>query len=128
MKLFNRFLMDNSNVLLFGIGLQDYGDLIINVYRIWNNVPHNSIQEILIAWGIPGLLIFALQILYMYIAATRWNTKILLMNWIPLIIILFKSLAGQLLTSGYTMLALSFAFLSLCQDFTSTDKIDEVYK
>lgn len=127
MKLFNRFLLDNPKVFLFGIGLQDYGNLIINVYRIWNNVPHNLIQEILIAWGIPGLLIFALQILYMYIVAARWNKKISLINWIPLIIILFKSLAGQLLTSGYSMLALALAYLSLCQDFTSTDKIDEVY-
>jgi hypothetical protein len=64
----------------------------------------------------------------MYIVAARWNAKISLINWIPLIIILFKSLAGQLLTSGYSMLALALAYLSLCQDFTSTDKIDEVYK
>lgn len=122
--LFNRFIWDHPNVLFFGIGLQDYGDLITKVYRVWNNVPHNSIQEITIAWGIPGLLIFTVQFFYMYREAVRRNAKISLINWIPLIIILFKSIAGQLLTSSYTMLALALAYLSLCQNFHSEKLLD----
>ena len=117
MLLFHRFIMDNPKVLFFGLGLQDYSELIIYTYRVWNNIPHNFIQEIIIAWGIPGILLFVAQFISMYTVSLRKNRNISMLNWSPLIIILFKSLAGQLLTSSYTMLALSFAYLSLCQNF-----------
>jgi hypothetical protein len=37
-----------------------------------------------------------------------------IINYIPLIVIITKSMAGQLLTSGYSIVALAFAYLSLC--------------
>ena len=45
-----------------------------------------------------------------------------LINYIPLIIILFKSMAGQLLTSNYSMLALAFGYLNLVQDLNDDPK------
>ena len=125
MDLYHAFIINNPNVLFFGIGLQEYGDRLVNVYRVAFNSPHNSIQEIIIAWGLPGLIIFAIQFFNMYVAASRRNKKLALINWIPLIIILFKGMAGQILTSPYTMLTLSYAYLSLCQDFSAKKEIDE---
>lgn len=113
---YHRFICGNLFVLFFGIGLQNYGDKLITYYRIANNVPHNSIQEIITAWGLPGLLLVGLLILQLIYQANRRRGRRELMNYIPLIIILFKSIAGQLLTSNYSMLALAFAYLNLIQD------------
>ena len=126
MALYHKFIVDNPRVLFFGIGLQNYGERLVYSYKVAFNAPHNSIQEIIIAWGIPGLILFAIQFFNMYLASSRKNRNQSLINWIPLIIILFKGLAGQTLTSPYTMLALSLAYLSLCQDFSGTKGSDEV--
>lgn len=114
---YHRFISDNPSVWLFGIGLQDYGIRLIEVFRIARFVPHNSIQEIIIAWGIPGLLMFILMCFVLYWHAGKYQNKIKLLNQIPILIIIVKSMAGQLLTSGYTMLAMVYAYLSLCQEF-----------
>ena len=68
------------------------------------------------AWGIPGLVLFTAVMISMFQSAFERNRHMALINWIPLIIILFKGLAGQIITSAYTMLAMSFAYLSLCAD------------
>ena len=115
---YNQFIIDNPKVMLFGVGLQDFGNRLINVFRVAKNGPHNSIQEMIIAWGIPGLILFGVLIFMMFRSSYYRNRKQSLINWIPLIIILFKGLAGQIITSAYTMLALSFAYLSLCMDMT----------
>ena len=117
MIIFHQFIISNSKVLLFGIGVTDFGDKVTNVYDVANNVPHNSIQEIIIAWGIPGLIMFGCLIWLIIVNARRKNKQFTILNFIPLIIILVKSMAGQLLTSGYSMLALIFSYLSMCQNF-----------
>lgn len=122
MVLYHRFIMDNPKVMFFGIGLQDYGDRLVSGYRVANNVPHNSVQELIIVWGLPGMLLFAAVLLSMFRSSYYRNRKQSLLNWIPLIIILFKGLAGQIITSAYTMLAFSFAYLSLCTDMTPKAK------
>ena len=116
MTAYHRFITRNPRVLLFGVGLQNYGDKLTTYYRIARNVPHNSIQEIVTAWGVPGLLLIGMLILQIVYRANRQKGPRELMNYIPLIILLFKSVAGQLLTSSYSMLALALAYLNLIQD------------
>lgn len=122
MQQYHEYLMDNPSVLFFGIGLQDFGMRLVEIYRAANHVPHNSIQELVLAWGIPGMLLFAAMILCMYHASGKFFTKKSLLNAIPLLLILLKGLAGQMLNSAYTMLAFSYAFLSLCADLTPKDE------
>ncbi len=117
MMKYHRFITRNPRVLFFGIGLQDYGEKLTEGYRIARNVPHNSIQEVLIAWGLPGLLLCIWLVLALSLVSRKRTPSHSLLNYIPLLILLFKSMAGQLLTSGYSMLALSYAYLSLSQDF-----------
>ncbi len=126
MKQYHRFIATNRKVMFWGIGLQDFGQRLIHFYRAGRNAPHNSLQEIIIAWGIPGLILVALLLFNLYYISSRRNRNQALINWIPLIIILFKSMAGQLLSSPYTMLAFSFAYLSLRTDMTpaTTDVFD----
>ena len=122
MVLYHRFIMDNPKVMFFGIGLQDYGNRLMNGFRVAGNIPHNSVQEMIVAWGIPGLLLFTAMLFSMFRSSYYRNKKQSLLNWIPLIIILFKGMAGQMITSAYTMLAFSFAYLSLCTDMTPKAK------
>lgn len=119
---YQEFIFSHIWTLLFGMGVSNLSDKAVGIYNIANNVPHNSIQEIILAWGIPGLLMIVLLISIMIMESKRYSKKQILLNFIPLIVILTKSMAGQLLTSGYTMLALAFAYLSLCQDFTSATR------
>lgn len=121
MGVYHRFITEHPVVPLFGIGLSDFGEKVLNVYQVSIHVPHNSIQEIIVAWGIPGLLMIATLIWVEMVEAkrSRGARAVRLLNYIPLLIILAKSMAGQLLTSGYTMLALGLAYLSLCQDFSN---------
>lgn len=120
MMQYHNYIVSHLWTLLFGMGVSNLSDKAVGIYNIANNVPHNSIQEIILAWGIPGLLMIVLLISIMIMESRRYSKKQILLNFIPLIVILTKSMAGQLLTSGYSMLALAFAYLSLCQDFTST--------
>lgn len=115
---YHTFIIENNYVMLFGVGIQNYGEKLINIHRVASNVPHNSIQEVIVAWGIPGLILLAILCMAPIIHAYKYNRKLRVLNYIPLLIILFKSMAGQLLTSGYSLLALSYAYLSLTQDFS----------
>lgn len=128
MVAYHRFVVKNPKVLFFGIGLQDFGNRLINVYRVSNHVPHNSIQELMIAWGIPGLFLFAALIFSMYKYSRKYNKKQSLIHWSPLIIILFKGMAGQMLNSSYTMLAFSYAYLSLCDTLDIEQAKGETYE
>lgn len=123
---YHNFIVDNPDVMFFGIGLNDFGHRLVNVYHIAAVTTHNSIQEIIIAWGIPGLIMIAVLFIMMISAAKRYNSRHMVLNYIPFIIILAKSMAGQLLTSGYSILALAFAYLSLCQDFNPKTKDENI--
>lgn len=122
---YHKFIANSVSIMLFGVGLNNFGEKVTNVYNISNAVPHNSIQEIVVAWGIPGLIMIGILIVMMILESTKYGGKKTILNYIPLVIILAKSMAGQLLTSGYTMLALVFAYLSLCQNFSQSNNSKE---
>ena len=128
MVAYNRFITKNPEVMFFGVGLQNFGDKLVNEYRVAANVPHNSIQEITVAWGIEGLILIAAMIFMLIHSAKKRNPNIKLINYIPLIILLFKSVAGQLLTSNYTMLALGFAYITMVQSLNEKDALEEYTK
>lgn len=121
MVIYHEFIVNNPRVMFFGIGLQNFGNRLVEVYRVSSSVPHNSVQEIIVAWGIPGIVLFTAVILSMFHSASERNRNIALINWIPLIIILFKGMAGQMITSAYTMLAFSFSFISLCTNMNQDE-------
>jgi hypothetical protein len=78
-----------------------------------------------VAWGIPGLICVVLLILHLIVRARLTHGRRKLVNYIPLVIILFKSIAGQLLTSNYSVLALGFSYLSLIQDLDKDTTVSD---
>ena len=121
---YNNYMKSNLQVIFLGVGLMNFGEKVTVIYNMAHAVPHNCIQEVIVAWGIPGLILVTLLIAVMIAQSKKYGTRKTLLNYIPLIILISKSMAGQFITSGYTMLALAFAYLSLCQDFTPTDRLD----
>lgn len=116
---YHEFTISEPKVLLWGIGLQQYNHRLLEYFRVATVVPHNGIQEVVIAWGIPGLILFFGLFHTMLRRAKEFCSRPRLINYIPVLILLAKAQAGQLLLSSYTMLALSLAYLSLCQDFAA---------
>ena len=122
---YNRFLGEQPKVLLFGVGLMDFGNEVVREYAVAANVPHNGIQEILVAWGIPGL---ALTVWFLGAMLRRsgkklWNRSLL--SHVPLLLLLLKVQLGQVITSSYTMMALVFCYLSLAYDFHGKPKAEK---
>ena len=113
------YIISNPSVLIWGIGQQNFAE---NARNLVEMPPHDAITELVMAWGIVGLALFVGYILSMIISAKKKNPNIMLANYIPLIIIIVKGFAGHLITSGYTMIALIFAYLSLEANFNDAYK------
>ena len=126
MSEYHEYLFSHADTMIFGVGLSNFAEKV--THTITDTVPHNCIQEIIVAWGIPGLCMMLLMIVMMIWEAKKRVKRMALMNYIPLILILFKSLAGQFLTSAYTMLALILVFLSLCQNFQLQETNESDYE
>ena len=118
MAIYHDFILDNQNVMFFGVGLQNYYTQLMDVYRVGNTVPHNAIQEMVIAWGLLSVGMFILLGLTMVGQSRRFCKNQGLINYIPILIILAKSMVGQLLDSPYTLLALSYGYLSMRQEMS----------
>lgn len=116
LRLYHELITSDMRILLWGIGRHNYSYLLMEQYRVAENVPHNAIQEIIIAWGLPGIVLFLLLGIAMIRRSRHFCKNQRLLNYIPIIIIIAKSMVGQLLTSDYTILALSYAYLSMCVD------------
>ena len=71
----------------------------------------------------PGLILFILYIISLVAEAKKVNKNIKIANYIPLIIIVAKAIAGHWITSNYTMLTISLIYISLFFDFTNDKKI-----
>lgn len=120
---YHNFIISSISHLFFGIGLQSFAQKVTETLRIASVVPHNMFQEIVVAWGLPGLLLFLSFLALMIDGAHKRSHKQRLLNYIPLLIILLKSQAGQFLRSSYTMLTLSLIYLSLCTDLSDRRSI-----
>lgn len=110
------YIWSNLEVLLFGIGSQNFTEKATKMISV---APHDAINEIIMAWGIPGFIIFCSFLFFLIKGAKKKNPHMRLVNYIPFLIIVMKALAGHWITSGYTMLATAFAYLSMCHDFTN---------
>lgn len=125
LTIYHHFILNNPKVMFWGIGLQNYYSELLEAYRVVNTVPHNALQEMIIAWGVLSVGLFILLGIAMVRQSHRFCKKQRLMNYIPILIILAKSMVGQLLDSPYTLLALSYGYLSMRQEMNlaKTDHI-----
>lgn len=117
-------LLSSPKHLLFGVGRQWYGDVIADMYTgvlvggdTEMNVCHNGTQEILVCWGLPGLVLLV-WFIFELIRKKPQGLKREITNYIPLVLLLLYVQAGQLITAGIPLLAFSLAYVSLCYDFS----------
>lgn len=125
---YHKYLIANPDVLFAGIGLQSFSERVIALCPQAIFVPHNGLQELLLAWGIVGVGLFVALWSAMIVQSRRCLVNQNLLNYIPFLILLLKTLAGQMLNSAYTMLMFSFAYLSMCTDFTADMQSQPVFK
>lgn len=126
LEIYNAFILSSNKVLFFGVGLSDFGDKIANEMGLAYNVPHNCLQEIVIAWGIIGT-VFCLWFFFEFIRHAKQKVgRLYLMNYIPMVLLIGKGMVGQLLSSDYSMLALALVYLSLCQNFYPVKELEDL--
>lgn len=120
---YNEFITSSPKNLWYGIGIQN-----INL-KVWYltgsdvNVPHNGYQQMIVAWGVIGLLLMLAFILFMVLYARKKNPHAPLMCYIPLILLLVNILAGQFMTSGTKLLSLVYIYLMICNGGKGTVKV-----
>ena len=120
---YNNYLASSVKAFFWGLGSLNLAEN-VHKYSISFNVPHNGIQEILVAWGILGLLLFIAMILVMIRRSKQENPNQSWANYALLVVLFAKIMVGQVITSSYTMLAFALVYLSLCQDLTPKSKLE----
>lgn len=109
---YNDHIFSSLQYLLYGVGIQNYGDKMLDIHGSYINVCHNGTQEILVCWGLIGLALFTWYIVEM-ILGTKKDFKRGLINFIPLIITLVDVQSGQLISNGAIVLRLAVCSVSL---------------
>lgn len=109
--LFGRYLeawSDDPWCFFFGYGIGSYS----NVVDIWE-VPHNAITDILISWGLAGLVLI-LYVLFLQAGAgvKGVEKRHRLLALLPAIIAILVSMAGQYLTTSFPHMRLCFLLLA----------------
>lgn len=125
-SVYNNYIISSAKTLFWGLGALNLGDKVTNIYSIAENVPHNGIQEILVSWGIPGLLLVISMMFVMIRRSRQENPNQTMLNYLPFVILLAKIQVGQMVTSPYTMMAFALIYLSLCRNFGSTERPNQI--
>lgn len=119
------YIFSSPKVFLWGLGSLSLGEK-IDQLAIAVNVPHNGIQEICVAWGIPGLIFFAAMIFVMIRRSRQENSHQIGLNYLLLVILFAKIMVGQVITVPYTMLSFALIYLGLCQDFSTNRQTEQI--
>lgn len=120
MEFYHNHIFSSFKNCFWGIGLQGYGDKIRSMYGSNILVCHNSIQEVWVVWGVVGLLLFTLMILYMISTSRKWSANRTFFALLPLLALLFSSMAARILSSGTYALALSLVYITMCLSWNKT--------
>lgn len=111
---YNQFLFSSPQYLLFGIGMQHIFEKVAP-YAPVLDVPHMGLQEVCVAWGVVGLVLFGIIIWRVLFTSRRYaGGKRQLYQYLPLSLTMVYSMSGQLLTSSRALLGLTFAYMCLC--------------
>lgn len=101
--------------LLFGVGLQNYQEKSGYVMS-----AHNSTQEVLITWGVVGLIVVVILFCAVIKNAHRQNPKAKLLQYIPFFAIILDSQSGQGFQNTQSLLWLMVAYCAIQMDINGT--------
>ena len=115
------YLFAEPSHILFGTGMQDIFSKVTGYLGSSPlDIPHNGIQELLVVWGLPGIILLGVFIFNLVATASRAN-KISFPMFIPVIVWFVMGMSGQWITSGKDMLFMSWFYVVFCTKFE--DKI-----
>ncbi len=111
MSFFNQQLSEDMGLLFFGVGLQNFGLKITEMYN--TTVPHNGFQELLVVWGIPGFIAF-FAFLFMFLSqAKKRNPHIKLINYTPFLVMLLNAMVSQMVSSSVVVSCMAIVYICL---------------
>lgn len=119
MSFYNDHIFSSFKHCVWGVGLQDYGDKIANMYGQHILVCHNSIQEAWVIWGFIGVIMLLLTFLFMTTSSLKWSGKRPFFALVPLLALIFSSMAARIISSGTYTLALSLVFIIMCLNWNN---------
>lgn len=99
--------------LLFGVGLQNYQEKSGYVMS-----AHNSTQEVLITWGVVGLIVVVILFCAVIRNAHTQNPKAKLLQYIPFFAIILDSQSGQGFQNTQSLLWLMVAYSAILMDIS----------
>lgn len=108
-------LTSDIKLLLFGVGLQSYEYKLLTTYP-GASIPHNGFQELLVMWGVFGLVVFVIFIVNLLIQAKSINKNIKFVNYIPFLVMLANVQVTQMVSSSVTNMIMAFVYLCLTID------------
>ncbi len=111
---FHEQLSQDTGLLLFGVGLQDYRYKLLTRYM--SSIPHNGFQELLVMWGIPGLIAFVLFLWLMVRRAKRLNPHIRFINYVPFLVMLANVQVTQMASSSLVCVLIAVVYLCMVTD------------
>ena len=111
---YNKHIFSGAEYLLFGVGLQNYGEKVNRIHGASHNVCHNAYQELVVVWGVVGLALFIYLIILLIKKAKEMNSSITAFSFVPLGIFLFKLMSGQFISSGVEILYFALIFVYMC--------------
>lgn len=121
---FHEQLSQDTGLLLFGVGLQDYRYKLLTRYM--SSIPHNGFQELLVMWGIPGLIAFVLFLWLMVRRAKRLNPHIRFINYVPFLVMLLNVQVTQMASSSLVCVLIAVVYLCMVSDLRPQEK--EIHK
>ena len=111
---FHEQLAQDTGLLLFGVGLQDYRYKLLTRYM--SSIPHNGFQELLVMWGIPGLIAFVLFLWLMVRRAKQLNPNIRFINYVPFLVMLANVQVTQMASSSLVCVLIAVVYLCMVTD------------
>jgi hypothetical protein len=111
---YNTHIFSDWKYLLFGVGMQNYGDKVNHIHNTNMNVSHNGYQETVVIWGVVGLALMVYLVYTLIKRVNKYSTKRRLVKYIPLVVQMVYIISGQFFTSGNAMICLIFAFVCMC--------------
>lgn len=101
-------MFQHADRILFGVGLQNYPDK----YGYFIS-SHNATQEVLIAWGFLGLFLVLVLLLGVFWNGYRHNPRAKLVQYLPVLMCLLYTQAGQGFRDAPSMLRLMVAYSAI---------------
>ena len=115
LRQYNQLIFHDLRIFFFGIGLQDIRTK-INAYPAFGitNSPHNALQEILLCWGIVGIILFFIMLYFLILnAAKSRKGRGHWLNYYVLIVFLVAIQASQLIRLNERNLIFILAYCCL---------------